>query len=342
MAAAQEAQRRERQKARASAKREQRLAEERQRHACASGSDDDALGEMDPNYVDWLNTPASPEADKLRQRPRSKSRGRVPEARESPPVGGGGAGGGGGGRRGRGKSAGRSAKEGGGKGSGKDLVGGVVRGSGQGGGAGEEGDAVVGLSSTAGGSPKKDKKEKAKGPSLATRRGGAAGGHAGAAAAAAEREADGEAAARVLAARQAAGAAARRKEEARTRTLSFMYAAALASFLLLTGWMLYASLVDPVPLKGSVPTAERASVPGGGGGGGALRGREALRRAPQPLAPPAGVAETARVMINSADSGVQIPLILYHSIDDADGIESDVDRCVMHCFCGKEPALYAC
>ena len=110
-AAAQEAQRRERQKARASAKREQRLAEERQRHACASGSDDDALGEMDPNYVDWLNTPASPEADKLRQRPRSKSRGRVPEARESPPVGGGGAGGGGGGRRGRGKSAGRSAKE---------------------------------------------------------------------------------------------------------------------------------------------------------------------------------------------------------------------------------------
>ena len=67
-----------------------------------------------------------------------------------------------------------------------------------------------------------------------------------------------------------------------------------------------------------------------------------MRAPPQPLAPPAGVAETARVMINSADSGVQIPLILYHSIDDADGIESDVDRCVTHCFCGKEPALYAC
>ena len=188
---------------------------------------------------------------------------------------------------------------------------------------------MVGLSTAAGGSPKKDKKERAKGPSSATRRGCAAGGQAGGAAAAAEREADGEAAARVLAARQAAGAAARRKDEARARTLSFMYAAALAAFLLLTGWMLYASLVDPVPRRGSAPTAERASVPGGGGG--ALRGREALRRAPQPLAPPAGAAETGRVMINSADSGVQIPLILYHSIDDADGIESDVDRWAMRC-----------
>ena len=45
-----------------------------------------------------------------------------------------------------------------------------------------------------------------------------------------------------------------------------------------------------------------------------------------PLPPPKGKKEVARVLINNADNGGQMPLIIYHDLTDARGVESDVDR----------------
>ena len=44
------------------------------------------------------------------------------------------------------------------------------------------------------------------------------------------------------------------------------------------------------------------------------------------MPPPAGKKEVARVMINNAETGGQMPLIIYHELEDARGVESDVDR----------------
>ena len=49
-----------------------------------------------------------------------------------------------------------------------------------------------------------------------------------------------------------------------------------------------------------------------------------MRGMPPP--PPKGKKEVARVLINNADNGGQMPLIIYHDLTDARGVESDVDR----------------
>jgi len=92
------------------------------------------------------------------------------------------------------------------------------------------------------------------------------------------------------------------------------YGTLMCLSLAVIGWMLWASIYTPVPLKTARKTS-RTQMPAGAG----LEGRM-----PAVLPPPKGKKEVGRVMINNAESGVQIPMILYHT--DAAGIESDVDR----------------
>jgi len=305
-----EAQRKERARQKAVAKKELEQDQKKVQQSLYESDEEQEMGQGDPNFIDWMNVSDDEGARRHDGRSRSKSRGRIDRPRRH--------------------AADDSTKEGGG--SALKVKVSWTRATTPRGRRGGEGDKKeLGENEATQAQPTPSTPERAKAKHGETKKGKAKRRLAGKSRGGGDSEgdSDGEGLGSrdktelAAAAKQAATAMSRRKEVARKREKQIWYGVLMFIAIAVIGWMVWASLDTPVPLKGPRKGPRMGSPDVDLGGPGGMPGRA-------PTGPPApkGKKEITRVMINSGDSGIQIPMIIYHR--DPAGIEGDVDRFIKH------------
>ena len=313
-----EAQRKDRARQKAAAKKEQDENQKKIQQSLYESDEEQEVGKGDPNYVDWMNVSDDEGAKHHQVRSRSKSRGRADRrgASDRTQEGGGSA------RKAKAPAAIATTTPRGRRSKSRNT-----RDKKE-----PEEDGVPAVQHTI------STPEKAKGRHGDDHAGGKSGKKgkarrrlgAGKGGGVSDGDSDGEGLGSrdpsdlAAAAKQAATAMSRRKEVARKRGRAMWYGVLMFIAVAVIGWMLWASVYTPVPLKSSRKGPKIASPVGGPGFPGGMPGRAPTGPPPAPK----GKKEITRVMINNAESGIQIPMILYHS--DPAGIESDVDRFIKH------------